>query len=55
MAHDCHGNLFMVRAPGSGVMVHVAGIDRPDGSHHGVGRIPEDPEVAGQLCVALTS
>jgi hypothetical protein len=50
-----HGNMFTVRAPGSGVIVHVAGIDLPDGTHHGVARFPEDPEVAAQLCDALTA
>ena len=49
-----HGNSFLVRAPGTGVIVHVAGIDLPDGTHHGVARFPEDPEVAAQLCAALT-
>ena len=49
-----HGNGFMIRAPGFGVIVHIAGLDLPDGTHHGVARSFEDPEVAAELCAALT-
>ena len=49
-----HGNGITVQAPGFGVIVHIAGLDLPDGTHHGVARIFEDPEVAAELCAALT-
>jgi hypothetical protein len=49
-----HGNGFTIRAPSFGVIVHIAGLDLPDGTHRGVARIIEDPEVAAELCAALT-
>lgn len=49
-----HGNGITVQAPGFGVIVHIAGLDLPDGTHRGVARIFEDPEVAAELCAALT-
>jgi len=49
-----HGNGFTIQAPGFGVIVHIAGLDLPDGTHHGVARFLEDPEVATELCAALT-
>jgi hypothetical protein len=50
-----HGNGFTIRAPGFGVIVHIAGLDLPDGTHRGVARVIEDPEVAAELCAALTA
>ena len=50
-----HGSGFTVSAPGVGVIVHIAGLDLPDGTHRGVFRITEDPEVAARLCDALTA
>jgi len=41
--------------PHLGVIVHIAGLDLPDGTHRGVGRVIEDPEVAAELCAALTA
>jgi hypothetical protein len=49
-----HGDGLTVQAPGFGVIAHVAGLDSPDGTHRGVFRLPEDPEVAAELCAALT-
>jgi hypothetical protein len=49
-----HGNGFTVQAPGFGVIVHIAGLDLPDGTHRGVARVIEDPAVAAELCAALT-
>jgi hypothetical protein len=49
-----HGNGFTIRAPSFGVIVHIAGLDLPDGTHRGVARVIEDPEVAAELCAALT-
>jgi hypothetical protein len=49
-----HGNGFTIQAPGFGVIVHIAGLDLPDGTHRGVARVIEDPEVAAELCGALT-
>ena len=48
-----HGE-FTARAPGFGVIAHIAGLDAPDGSHHGTFRAPDDPAVVGTLCAALT-
>ena len=48
-----HGE-FTLRAPGYGTIAHIAGVDTPDGSHHGVFLLPEDPAVAAELCAALT-
>jgi hypothetical protein len=49
-----HGEVT-VRAPGSGVIAHIAGLDRPDDTHRGVFRPIEDPAAAAALCAALTS
>jgi hypothetical protein len=49
-----HGNGFTIQAPGFGVIVHIAGLDLPDGTHRGIARVIEDPEVAAELCAALT-
>jgi hypothetical protein len=50
-----HGDGFTARAPGFGVIAHIAGLDSPDGTHRGVFRVLEDdPEVAAELCAALT-
>jgi hypothetical protein len=48
-----HGNEFTLSAPGFGVIAHVAGLDLPDGTHHGAARVIEDPVVAAELCAAL--
>jgi hypothetical protein len=48
-----HGNDVVVRAPASGAIAHIAGIDPPDGTHHGVVRFIDNPEVADELCGAL--
>jgi hypothetical protein len=48
-----HGNGFTLQAPGFGVIAHIAGLDLPDGTHHGVARVIEDPTVAAELCSAL--
>jgi hypothetical protein len=50
-----HGNGFTLRAPGVGVIAHIAGLDLPDGTHRGVFRITDDPQVAAALCAALTA
>jgi hypothetical protein len=49
-----HGE-FTIRAPGYGVIAHIAGLDRPDDTHRGVFHFPEDPAVASELCQALTA
>jgi hypothetical protein len=43
-----------VSVPGRGVIVHIAGLDRPDDTHRGVFRFIDDPAVAAELCAALT-
>jgi hypothetical protein len=43
-----------VKAPGSGVIAHLAGLDLPDNTHRGVFRFIDDPAVASALCEALT-
>ena len=57
-----HGDSFTAMAPGSGVLFHIAGIDLPNGTHHGAGGeffIDDegnvDPEVDAALCEALQS
>ena len=47
-----HGELT-IRAPGFGVIGHIAGLDRGE-THRGVFRIPEDPAVAAELCAAMS-
>ena len=49
-----HGNTFTARAPGGGVIAHIAGLDLPDGTHHGVLRYIDDPPIAAAVCDALT-
>jgi hypothetical protein len=50
-----HGNEFTVSSPGSGVLVHIAGLDLPEGDHRGVFRVVEaDPQVAADVCEVLT-
>jgi hypothetical protein len=51
-----HGNEVTISSPGSGVILHIAGLDLPEGDHRGVFRIIEDaqPQVAADLCEALT-
>lgn len=55
-ALTAHGNGFTASSPGFGVISHIAGLDLPDGSgHRGVSRfVEEDPEIATELCDALT-
>ena len=48
-----HGQLT-IRAPGVGVIAHIAGLDLPDGTHRGTFEVPEDPAVAAEVCAALT-
>jgi hypothetical protein len=50
-----HGSGFKVSAPGVGVIVHIAGLELPDGTHHGVFRVVEDAASAAKLCDALTA
>jgi len=51
-----HGNQFTASSPGSGVIVHIAGLDLPEGDHRGVFRVVEaDPQVAADVCAALTA
>jgi hypothetical protein len=54
VAGSAHGE-FTLSAPGYGVISHVAGLDLTDGIHHGVFRVVEDPQVAAELCAALTA
>ena len=49
-----HGNEFVAKAPDGRVIAHLAGLDLPDGTHHGVLRISDDPVIATALCDALT-
>ena len=50
------GNDFKISAPGFGVILQDAGLTYADGTHHGIaGQIPFTPEVAAELCAALTS
>lgn len=52
------GNDFKIGAPGFGVILQNAGLTYlpPDGTHHGIAaQIPFTPEVAAELCAALTS
>jgi hypothetical protein len=49
-----HGNGLMIRQPGEGVIVHLAGLNEADDTHHGVARFFDDPAVAAELCAALT-
>jgi hypothetical protein len=37
------------------VIAHIAGLNLPDGTHRGVAHVIENPEVAAELCAALTS
>jgi hypothetical protein len=48
-----HGEIT-VSAPGFGVIGHIAGLDEPDGTHHGTIRGLDDPAVVAKLCAALT-
>ncbi len=50
-----HGDGLTIRQAGAGVIVHIAGLDEVDGTHHGVARFFDDPAVAAALCAALTS
>ena len=48
-----HGDGFTARAPGYGVIAHIAGLDLPDGTHRGVLRLTDDPKVAAEICAAV--
>ena len=55
-----HGDSFTAMAPGYGVLFHIAGIDLPNGTHHGAGGAffiddegNVDPEADAALCEAL--
>ena len=50
-----HGSGITARAPGVGVIAHIAGLDLPDGTHRGVLRFVDDPQVAAAVCAALTA
>jgi hypothetical protein len=50
-----HGSDVTVRASGYGVIVHIAGVDRPDDTHQGVATYVDDPSVSAELCDALSS
>jgi hypothetical protein len=41
------------QAPEGGVIAIIAGLDEPDGTHHGVLRSFEDPAVEAKVCAAL--
>ena len=49
-----HGSGFSVRAPGVGVIAHVAGLTS-DGTHRGVLRFIDDPQVAAAVCAVLAA
>jgi hypothetical protein len=49
-----HGNSFTAKGPHGGVIAHIAGIDLPDGTHHGTARFLDDPAVAAAVCDALS-
>jgi hypothetical protein len=51
------GNDFKISAPGFGVILLDVGLTYPDGTHHGITAEfpPFTPEVAAELCAALTS
>jgi hypothetical protein len=49
------GNTLTISAPGYGVIVHIAGQFVPDDeTFQGTVLFPDDPEVAAELCAALT-
>ena len=49
-----HGNSITASAPGHGVIIHFAGLDRPDGTHHGAATgFLDVPEIAAETCEAL--
>ena len=57
-----HGNGFRIVLPGGGDLLHIAGLETPDGPFHGVARdliidedtgFVSDPEVNAALCAAL--
>jgi hypothetical protein len=49
-----HGSDLTISAPRYGVIVHLAGLIVWDETYHGTFRFPDDPEVAAELCAALT-
>lgn len=51
---DFHGEI-MLRAPGYGTILHIAGLDRPDGTHRGLVRGLDDPAAAAEVCAALAT
>jgi hypothetical protein len=48
-----HGEVKIL-APGYGRIIQIAGLDDPEGNHHGLFRLADDPTVAAELCAALT-
>jgi hypothetical protein len=48
-----HGDGLTVQAPGYGVIMHIAGLDLPDGTHRGILRFIDDPQAIAELCAAL--
>jgi hypothetical protein len=49
-----HGLDLLAKAPGGGIVAQVTGVFFPDGTHHGIFRIPEDPAVGDAICAALS-
>ena len=41
--------------PASASITSIAGLDAPDGTYRGVYRFVDDPDVAAELCAALTA
>ena len=44
-----------VRAPGAGVIAHIAGLELPEGIHRGVLRIVDDPQIAAAVRAGRTA
>jgi hypothetical protein len=44
---------FTVHAPGGGLIAILAGLDEPDGTHHGAVRSLDDPAIVAKVCAAL--
>lgn len=53
-AITAHGNSFTAKGPHGDVIAHIAGIDLPDGTHHGTQAFIDDPQIAAAVCDALT-
>ena len=49
-----HGDGFTASAPGHGVIIHFAGQDESDGTHHGAATgFLDDPAIAAEICDAM--